>query len=244
MKFVYKLVIEYNGKNFYGSQRQCSLRTVEGVLLEAIGKILDDFELMISSRTDSGVHSLGNVARLISKEKIKEEKFLLWVNYILPSDLKVRKIKRVGEDFNPRKDVKYKVYQYKIFNSKIAPVLEKGYCWWVRKEIDIIKLAEAIDVVKGKKRFDFATTKEYILRGKSTVCDLQIGYKKVGDVIVLKFIARRFLHRMIRNIVRLIVDVSTGSKDIEELKEIIRDWDYCKIYPAPASGLTLVRIVY
>ncbi len=245
MKFVYKITIEYNGKNFFGSQSQGSLRTVEKVLVEKIKQLLKNgFDYMFASRTDSGVHALENVVRLRTEEEIELKSFLERINLILPRDLKVRKIKRVNASFNPRKDVKYKVYEYKIFNHKIPPVLYEEYCWCVKYDLDETMLKRAVKIVEGKKKFNFATTKEYSQSGKNTQCNLKIKFYKRSNFFVIKFISKRFLNKMIRNIVSLLIEVARKKMSIDELKKIVKTWDYYKIRPAPAKGLILVRIIY
>ncbi|MFQ3675697.1 MAG: tRNA pseudouridine(38-40) synthase TruA [Endomicrobiia bacterium] len=245
MKFVYRLTIEYNGKNFFGSQRQGSLRTVEKILYSTIKKILKtDFEITLSSRTDRGVHSLGNVVRLRTNQQLNRKTFLSQVNHFLPQDLKVKSVTKVPSGFNPRKDVKYKIYQYKIYNHKIPSVLLKDFVWNVSYDLDFKKMFEAKKILEGTKKFNFATTKEYTELGKSTVCNLKIRLKKVGNIIEIFFVGNRFLNKMVRNLVSLLVEVGRGKILLQDLKNIVKQWQYCKIYPAPANALTLVKILF
>lgn len=245
MKFVYKIVIEYNGKKFFGSQRQGSLRTVEKSLYSAIKKVLNKgFDITISSRTDSGVHALGNVVRLRTNFYIETKQFLNRVNNFLPQDLKIISVSRTRSGFNPRKDVKYKVYKYKIYNRKIPSVLFKDFVWNVSYDLDIKKMLEAKKIVEGNKKYNFATTKEYTQSTKSTVCDLKIKIKKSGNFIEILFISNRFLNKMVRNLVSLLVEIGRGKILVNDLKNIMNQWQYCKLCPAPPNALTLVKIVY
>lgn len=245
MKFVYKLTIEYHGKNFFGSQKQGSLRTVEKVLYSTIKKFLNSgFELTFASRTDSGVHSLGNVVRLRTVKMLDTKNFLSRINHLLPKDLKVKKVVKTKPNFNPRKDVKYKVYHYRIYVNKTPPVLWKDYVWHIDYDLDFKKMVETKNLLEGKKKFDFATTKEYTQSLKSTVCNLKIKLQKKGNFIDIFFISNRFLHRMVRNLVSFMVEVSRGKISVEQLTKIMQTWQYCKIRPAPACGLVLEKIVY
>jgi tRNA pseudouridine38-40 synthase len=212
---IYKIVVEYNGKNFYGSQIQGSLRTVEGVLKDVLSQLLNKkFKLVFVSRTDRGVHSLCNIAKLSCNNKIDTKTFLEKINFLLPKDLQVKKILSLKKDFNPRK-VKYKIYQYTIYNSKNLPTLYSDYVWWIKEKLSLSKLKKAA----------------------------KIKVSKFQDFIKINFKGSRFLHRLVRNIVALLVEVGKGKISFEELKDIIKNWKYCKLKPAPPQGLVLLKIV-
>ncbi len=246
----YKLVIEYDGKKFFGSQKQPKLRTVETVLQQKIEKILNTkVNLMFASRTDSGVHCWYNVVRLQGNFKISNLKnFLSRLNFLLPKDIQVREIKKVENSFNPRKDVKYKIYQYFIFpGGKLGgyPTIFKDYVWYVKHKLSLNKIRNAIKIIKQQKDFKFVTTKDYVENKKSTVCkikDIKVSYW--NNFLVFVFKGNRFLHKMLRNIVGLLVEVGRGKISLAHLKEIVNTWQYYKSNSAPAKGLFLTKIVY
>ncbi len=240
---IYKIIVEYNGKNFYGSQIQGSLRTVEGVLKNVLSELLNKkFKLVFVSRTDRGVHSLCNIARLSCKDKLDTKTFLEKINFLLPKDLQVKEIINLKKDFNPRK-VKYKIYQYTIYNSKNPPTLYSEYVWWVKEKLSLSKLKKAAEIVSSQKKFSFATTKDFIDSKKSVICKIEIKISKFQDFIKMNFKGSRFLHRLVRNIVALLVEVGKSKISFEELKEIIKSWRHCKLKPAPPQGLVLLKIV-
>lgn len=248
---IYKLFIEYNGKNFSGSQRQSltadksgSLRTVQGVLENILSQLLKSkFKLKLASRTDAGVHALCNVGKLVCEESIDREQFLAKLNFLLPDDLKVVDILET-EDFNPY-NAKSKVYYYTIYNSEHnAPTIFTEYCWYVPKKISMSKLRCAAKFISSQKKFDFVTTKDYIEDKQNTRCNIKISISKINRFIIIKFKGKRFTHRMIRNIVALLIEVATGKIRFEDLKRIVSSWGYCRLKPAPAKGLILVNVTF
>lgn len=241
---VYKLIIEYNGKNFCGSQIQGSLRTVEGVLKNVLSQLLEKkFKISFVSRTDTGVHCLCNIVKLNYKDEIEDlENFLEKINYVLPQDLQIKKIFKLKKDFNPRK-VKYKIYQYTIYNSLNKPTLYKEYVWWIKEKLSLSLLKKSAKIISSQKNFCFATTSDFIKTKKSTNCKIEIKISKIQEFIKITFKGDRFLHRLVRNLVSLLVNVAKGKISIQELKNIIIKWEYFKLKPAPAEGLVLLKIV-
>lgn len=167
--YIYKLFIEYNGRNLFGSQKQrsdidtkSSLRTVQGILEDILSKLLKSkFKLKLASRTDSGVHALCNIGKLVCNEVINREHFLATINYLLPDDIKIVDIVKT-KDFNPY-SAKYKVYWYIIYNSVYnKPTIFDDYCWYVPQKISFTKLRLVAKFISSQKKFDFATTKEYV----------------------------------------------------------------------------------
>lgn len=238
---IYKLHLEYNGRNFCGSQIQKNLRTVEKVLRDTLNNFFENYKLKLASRTDAGVHALGNVVKLEVNKKIKVNEFLEKINYYLPDDLKVIKIEKVKKDFDVRR-VKYKVYQYTIYNSLNKPTLFEEYVWWVKDKISYKLIKKVAKFFSSIKRFNFATLKEVVDSKKNLNCRIKIKVKKFQQFFILTFIGDRFLYKLIRNLVSLMIEVSTGRLDFKDLKEIIYKWRWFKGKPAPANALILIKI--
>ncbi|MEN3013592.1 MAG: hypothetical protein ABDH23_03125 [Endomicrobiia bacterium] len=241
---IYKLYLEYNGKNFYGSQIQKNLRTVEKVLRDTLNNVLlNKYKLALASRTDVGVHALCNVAKLHVDTILDVEEFLTKLNYFLPDDLQVTKILKVKKDFDIR-EVKYKLYQYTIYNSLNKPVLYKDYVWWIKDKISYSTLKKAAKFFSSIKKFNFATAKEVIDKKRNTICRIKIKVRKFQNFIILSFYGDRFIYRLIRNLVSLMVDVATKKIDFKQLYKIVDSWEWFKNKPAPACGLVLTKIVF
>jgi tRNA pseudouridine38-40 synthase len=240
---IYKLIVEYNGKNFYGSQKQSSLRTVEGVLEDFINKILDTKNSRVSffSRTDRGVHSLGNIAKLVCDKEINIKEFLQKINYFLPEDVKIVKITKILKQTKIKP--KYKVYHYIVYNSSTPPVLLKDYCLWIENKIYIPILKEAIKIITSSKNLNFVATKEDVIKKKTIGCRIKIKVSKLQQFFIFKFIGTKFTQHMIRNIMSLLIQTATRKISLEQLKKIVLTWKYCKTKPLDAKALILTKIV-
>ncbi len=240
---IYKLVVEYNGKNFYGSQKQSSLRTVEGVLEKVFNNLLNTKNSKVSflSRTDRGVHSVGNIAKLVCDKNFDTKKFLETINYFLPEDVKIVKISKL---FSKSKlKPKYKIYYYVVYNSPTPPTLLKEYSFWVRKKISMSILHKAIKIITNCKNLNFVATKEDAQHNRTKGCKIKIKVSKVQQFIIFKFIGTKFTQHMIRNIMSLLIQTATGKISLDQLKKIVSTWKYCKTPPADANALILTKIV-
>lgn len=104
-----KITVEYDGTNFYGWQKQPGLRTIQGTIEESIKKILqEDIKIIGASRTDRGVHAIGQVANFLTNTEIKLNILLYKLNRILPEDIRVKSIEEVDKEFNARYKAKSK----------------------------------------------------------------------------------------------------------------------------------------
>jgi len=240
---VYKLVVEYNGKNFYGSQKQSSLRTIESVLEKVFNNLLNskNSKVLFLSRTDRGVHALANIAKLVCDKEFDTKEFLEKINYFLPEDVKIVKISKINK--KSRLKPKYKVYYYIVYNSSSAPVLLKEYCLWVKQKISYVVLRKAIKIITNSKNLNFVATKADVENKKTLGCKVKIKLAKIQQFLIFKFIGTKFTQHMIRNIMSLLIQTSTGRISLEELKKIVSTWKYCKIPPADANALFLTKIV-
>jgi len=240
---MYKLVVEYNGKNFYGSQKQSSLRTVEGVLEKVFNNLLDTKNSKVSfiSRTDRGVHSLCNIAKLVCDKDFDTKKFLEKINYFLPEDVKIVKISKVYKKskFKP----KYKIYHYIVYNSPTPPTLLKEYSLWVEKKFSVPVLYKAIKIITSCKTLNFVATKEDVENKRTVGCKVKIIVNRAQHFFIFKFIGTKFTQHMIRNIMSLLIQTATGKISLEQLKKFVSTWKCCKTSPTDANALILTKIV-
>jgi tRNA pseudouridine38-40 synthase len=241
---IYKLVVEYNGKNFYGSQKQSSLRTVEGVLEKVFNNLLGtkNSKITFFSRTDRGVHSLGNIAKLVCDKKFDIRKFLEKVNYFLPEDVRVLRISKVYK--STKLKPKYKVYYYIVYNFSTPPTLFKEYSLFVEKKISVSVLYKAIRIISRSKKLDFVATKEDVENKRTVGCKVKIEVNKIQHFFIFKVIGTKFTQHMIRNIMSLLIQTSTNKISLEQLKKIVSKWKYCKTTPADSNALLLAKIVF
>lgn len=239
------VTISYDGTNYYGWQRQINKITIESEFEKACNKIfVQGFELIGTSRTDKGVHALGQRATIETKSNIPIERICNALNSNLPDDIVVTNAKEVELNFHPRYLAKEKTYQYKIVNNEYMIPQLRNYAEFEKKPIDIIKMQEASKYFIGEHDFKaFCASGSSI---KSTVrCIKSIDIDKKENIIIITFVGNGFLYNMIRIIAGTLVNVGLGQIQPNEIISIIQSKDRRKAGKTlRAAGLTLIEIKY
>ena len=238
--------VAYDGTDFHGWQYQPETRTVEGELNRAIKELTgEEIQVIGASRTDTGVHALGNVAVFDTDSTIPPERFFIALNTKLPEDVKVVSSRETDMDFHPRKTEVRKTYEYRIYNSDIPNPLKRRDYWTVPYKLDIEKMREAAAYLVGTH--DFATFCSVHTQAESTVrtiYDIKItgGNNKEIKILVT---GNGFLYNMIRIIAGTLVEVGRGSHEPFWVSEILSGTDRTLGGPtAPPQGLCLMKIDY
>ena len=149
-----KLTIVYDGTEYHGWQIQPGLRTIQGVITDAIQNLLSsEVRLFGASRTDAGVSALGQVGLVQIDSAIPTENLAKAITDKLPPDIAVVEAVEVAEGFDLMGAVKSKQYRYTIFTGPVRPVLEIRHCWHLPVKLDITAMAEAAKLLVGKKDF-------------------------------------------------------------------------------------------
>lgn len=240
-----KLVIAYDGTNYCGWQRQPNAVTIEEVINKHLKQLLkEDIEIIGASRTDSGVHALGNVAVFDTNTKIPAEKISYALNQRLPVDIVIQKSYEVPLDFHPRYQNSIKTYEYRILNREFLLPTMRLYYHFVYKKLDIDKMKQAAQYLIGEH--DFKSFCSLNTQVKSTVRTLyQLDIRKEEEVITLRFRGNGFLYNMVRIITGTLIKVGLGMIPPEQVKTIVEARNRVHAGPnAPANGLTLVSIEY
>ncbi len=240
-----KLIIEYDGTNFCGWQRQNDQRTVQGVLEKAISKITnEEIELIGSSRTDSGVHAKGYVANFKTNSKIPGNKFKDAINTKIPEDVVILDSEEVSEDFHARYCSKGKTYCYTILNRYEPSALERNYVNHFRGRLNIEAMKEACTYFIGKHDFAaFRSLGSSVTTTTRTITDLHIEID--GEKIKIFVSADGFLYNMVRIIVGTLIAVGIGKINAESIKDIINSKDRNKAGKCvTGQGLCLEKVFY
>lgn len=243
----YRLTLAYDGTAYRGWQQQPHGPTIAGVLesgyKQAFGQTID---ILGASRTDAGVHALGQVARFYSPLSVDTGRWLLAWNGALPQDIKIRSIERVADNYHPHRDVLHKIYYYHIFTRRPLPFLAR-YGYYYHRPIDQDKLRRAVACFEGQH--NFWTFKVEGGAAQGDICCIQQArieeFKRFG-MIQISFGGDRFLYHMIRRMVgaALIVASNTG-RATEEIIDALGAQTARNRFPTlPAQGLVLRRIVY
>ena len=240
-----KLIVAYDGTNYCGWQIQKNGITIEEVLNKTISDLTGETIAVIgASRTDSGVHALGNVAVFDTESRIPAEKFSFALNQRLPEDIRIQGSCEVDLNWHPRYCDTRKTYEYRILNRRFAIPTERLYSHFFYYPLDVEKMQQAADYLVGEHDFkSFCTPRTQVESTVRTIYSLTIT--KTGDEILLRIYGNGFLYNMVRIIVGTLLKVGTGVYPPEHVKEILEACDRQKAGPkAEACGLTLVEIEY
>ena len=240
-----KLVVAYDGTNYCGWQIQPEKVTVEEVLNRALSELLgEEIKVTGASRTDSGVHSMGNVAVFDTNTRIPADKICYAVNQRLPEDVVVQDSCQVAPDFHPRRCYSEKTYEYRILNRKIPMPTLRRDTYFCYRNLDVEKMQQAAKYLEGKHDFkSFCSVRTSV---EDTVREiLSCTVTKDGDIIKIRVKGTGFLYNMVRIIAGTLLSVGMGEREPEEIKKILEVKDRAAAGPtAPAHGLTMIGIHY
>ncbi|MPQ42819.1 tRNA pseudouridine(38-40) synthase TruA [Clostridium tarantellae] len=240
-----KIVIEYDGTNYCGWQKQKKEDTIQERIESAISKVIkEDIEIIGSSRTDSGVHAKAFVANFKTNSKIPAEKFREAINSKLPKDITIMYSEEVREDFHARYSCEGKTYCYTILNRLQSPAIERNFVYHVKEKLDINLMQDACKYFIGTHDFKaFKSTGSSVKTSVRTITDLYIEAYK--DKVKIYISANGFLYNMVRIIVGTLLMVGTKKIEPQDIKKIIEDGirenaGKC----VPAMGLCLEKVFY
>ena len=241
-----KLTIAYDGTEYHGWQIQPGLRTIQGVITEAIQDLLgSEVRLFGASRTDAGVSALGQVGLIQIDSPIPTENLARAITGRLPADIAVTEAVEIPQNFDLMGAVTNKLYRYTIFTGQVRPVLKIRHCWHLHTKLDITAMSEAAKLLVGKKDFkSFASAADKRESSVRTIfrCDVS-NNKQEKDWIYIDVEGDGFLYNMVRNIVGTLVDVGNGRWRSKKINEILETKDRTAAGPiAPPQGLCLMWI--
>lgn len=204
-----KLIIEYDGKNFNGWQKQPDKLNIQGEIEKAISEITgEEIELIGSGRTDAGVHSLGQTANFKTESQIPIEKFAIAINSKLKKSIVVKSAEEVDERFHSRYSVKSKTYRYIINNSEQGTAIYRGLEVHVPMKLNVDLMKKAAKYFEGEH--DFKAFKASGTSSKSSVRTIyKIDVRREDDRIYIEATGSGFLYNMVRIIVGTLVEVRT-----------------------------------
>jgi tRNA pseudouridine38-40 synthase len=241
----FRLILEYDGTQYAGWQRQPDQATVQATLERALAQIAQQETSVIGAgRTDAGAHALGQVASFRTDRGMTAEEWLRALNGVLPEDICVRSVSRVEDSFHARYSARGKLYEYRILNRPERSALDRGRAWHVQKRLDVGAMREAANTLLG--RHDFSSFEGSPTDNDNPFCDLQrLMVTRDQDLIRIEVYADRFLKQMVRAIVGTLVEVGLGKRTPASVKDILHARDRSSAgKTAPAYGLYLMRVDY
>lgn len=239
------LVVAYDGTKYCGWQLQPNCITVEEVLNRELSRLLAETITVIgASRTDSGVHAMGNVAVFDTQTRIPAEKICYALNHSLPEDIVVQKSFEVAPDFHPRRQDCRKTYEYHIWNADFIQPFNRNYTHFVYHKLDLDAMRKGAGYLLGEHDFtSFCSTKTQVADHVRTIYSLDIIEE--DHMITLRICGSGFLYNMVRIITGTLLLVGEGLKCPEDVKTMLDAKSREAAGPtAPAKGLMLVKIEY
>ncbi len=241
-----RLLIEYDGTDYFGWQVQTSLPTVQGTLGAAV-KVLtgEDVTVHGASRTDAGVHALGQVACFTTSSTIPAESMARALNSVLPKDIVIREAVDAPDGFDPRRDSKSKTYLYRILNRPVPSALLRRCTWHVFTPLDVNLMRRCAAHFIGEKDFTtFRAAGDDSAHSIREVTSVKVEPKDDG-LIEVEVSGTAFLRHMVRIMTGTLVEAGKGRLDPDSLPAVIdaRDRSAAPM-TAPPQGLCLVEIVY
>jgi len=240
-----KLIIEYDGTNYLGWQRQPQGITIQEVIEDTLNKITSEtITVTGSGRTDSGVHALAQVANFKTGGRMTSLQFQKALNSVLPKDIVVKEVSEVDINFHAQLDVKSKTYLYKILNRLYPSALERNKVWFLPESLDVPKMAEAARMLGGEHDFrGFALSSTTKTTAREVI---NVSLEKKHDGLVeFEIESTGFLRGMVRLIVGTLVQVGKGKIAPECFREILESGEKTNlVFSAPPSGLYLKEVRY
>jgi len=243
-----KLVIEYDGKNYSGWQRQKKEASIQQKIEDSLKILFPGEKVTITGagRTDAGVHAYGQCANFkVNKKKFKTfgiNKLVHSLNALLPDDILIKKLSIVPLSFNSRYSAKSREYIYRFTTVKKA--IDREGLYHIKYDIDLDKAKEFCKVIEGAHSF------KTLCKNKTDDHDFycNIVYarvsKKTGGIYEFKIAANRFLHSMVRALTGAMLLVSSGKMSITEFTQKFKKGDEIKIQYVPSNALFLLKVNY
>ncbi len=249
----YQLTLAYDGTDFFGSQRQAKPRTVQGELEKSLCKLgWTGRSVLMSGRTDTGVHATGQVASCDLDWSHSEDQLVRALNALLPADMAVHEARMVHDRFHPRFDATSRRYRYRLFCQSLRHPIRERFAWRLWPEINREVLANTAELFLGTHDFSvFGSPTTPNGTTVRTVMKAQwMQARGAKDEWHFEIQADAFLYRMVRRLVFVQVAVAQGKFSADaiacSLAEPALAGKRSEIPAglAPAHGLTLVEVTY
>jgi len=238
------LLMEYEGTRYHGFQWQKNAATIQGELEGALYKLTGEtVRVMAASRTDAGVHALGQVASFRTGSGYPARTFVSGLNYYLPSDIAIKDACSVHGDFNVRRAVR-RHYRYYIINRPTRSPFKARYAHLVPRQLDIETMNQACQSLVGERDFaPFISSVAPIKNTMRTVYNARVA--RLGDMVIFDMTANSFLPHQVRNTVGALLKVGLDKMKVKTFQEMACCGQRGLMGPtAPACGLWLMQIDY
>lgn len=238
------MLVEYDGTDFAGYQRQPGRRTVQGELERALSRIMgEEVRVVAGGRTDAGVHAIGQVVSFHTEGRIPIENVPEAANANLPRDVAIRGAEEASPEFHARYSATSRIYRYTVVNRPTRSALLGRYAMVVHKPIPVAEMASAAKPLVGTHDFaGFALAGDH----RSTVRTLiRLSVDGSPQAATVTIQADGFLRGMVRFLVSGLLATAQGKLSPEELVRILETGQRpAWLCPVPPQGLCLARVTY
>lgn len=239
------LKVAYLGTAYCGWQVQPNGISIEQILNENLSDLFgEDVKVIGASRTDAGVHALGNIAVFDTESRMPGDKVSFALNQRLPEDIVIQGSKEVDPDFHPRHADSVKTYEYRILNTTFDNPLRSAQTCFYYMKLDVNLMRRGAQYLLGEHDFSsFCAPRTQVTDFVRNIFSIDI--EREGEEIVIRIKGNGFLYNMVRIIAGTLMEIGRGKIPPEEMKDILEAKDRTAAGPtAPAKGLTLVEIKY
>lgn len=237
--------VSYDGTSYAGWQRQQNALAVQQVLEEALRKLTGETIVVTgSSRTDAGVHAMGQCVHFDTVSRIPADKYPFALNTCLPADIRVLAGMDISSDFHARFDAKGKCYTYRIHNAPHASALYRNMTAHIPQQLDLERMQRSLPCLLGTH--DFAAFQASGGTAKTTIRTLEaVELTRNGEMLTLQVRGNAFLYNMVRIIAGTLMDIGMGRIPEDAFQRALDTGDRLALgITAPASGLELTQVFY
>ncbi|MBQ1901966.1 MAG: tRNA pseudouridine(38-40) synthase TruA [Lachnospiraceae bacterium] len=233
--------VAYDGTNYCGWQIQPNGLTIEEVLNTTLSELLGE-TIVVSgaSRTDTGVHSLGNIAVFDTNHRMPADKIAFALNQRLPDDIAIQESWEAPEGWHPRFVKSRKTYEYRILNCKMPLPTERLYTYHYHYPLDVEKMNTAIQDLIGEHDFtSFASVKSQVNSFVRTIYEASVV--REGNIIKIRVTGNGFLYNMVRIIAGTLIEIGNERRPVSAIRDALDAKERSSAGPtAPAEGLTMI----
>lgn len=244
-----RLQVEYDGTNYSGWQRQAGSPSVQQELEDALGKLFNVPRVVIhgASRTDAGVHAVGQIAHFECTGRIPAEKVAFALNTMLPEDIRIRSSTDADPDFHARFQAKGKIYRYGIWNHRHASAIHRLTHAHIPTRLDLERMRQEMQAMVGTHDFRAFEASGGLMTGmERTVRTIhRVQLTQDGACLHLTIYGNAFLYNMVRIFAGTLIDVGRALVEPGAIARALESGDRLQLgVTAPAHGLTLLRVFY
>lgn len=245
----YKAILQYDGTNFSGFQLQAPhLRTIQGVIEKGLQKMSKGPRIIVygASRTDAGVHALGQVIHFDYPTYLPPEKMRLALNSLMPLDVEIKEVEAVSNDFHARYAAHEKTYWYRVDRGKFVNPFKRFYTTHYPYPIDFSRIEIALKDVLGTHDFSsFAASGNQVKNPVRTITQAQANLDDQNQELSFYFTGDGFLYNQVRIMVAVLLEIGSKKRDLHDFLRLYQVKDRTQArWTAPASGLYLMKVHY